>query len=280
MSIFRKWRQEPFIQFLILGGLIFSLYEFTSSDSTTASELKIKINSEMIQTLREQWLAKNAGEVEEKVLAELIENLIREEVLVREAKRIGLDKNDVIIHRRLMQKMDFLSANLSNMRVPDSEVLQGYYESNKKLYRVEEKRSFTHIYFSGEKRGDNAIADAQAFLDKLLEDETPASTRKGGDNFILAYDYKARSQQQVAQVFGAEFSKKLFVLEILNWQGPIVSEYGAHLVYLETIDRSYIPEISEINKKLVANFMKEQLATLKDKNYQEMRSRYQVIVED
>ena len=279
MSMFTTWLREPFIHFLILGGLLFGIYEFTSSDSTAASASTVKISSASIQTLEEQWLAKNGREVEAKVLDELIENLIREEILVREAKRLGLDKNDVIIHRRLMQKMDFLSANLSNMEVPDGDVLQAYYESNKELYRVKEKRSFTHIYFSGEKRGANAEADAQAFLDKNMEDKALALTQNAGDNFILTYDYKARSQQQVAQVFGADFSEKLFALEVLDWQGPIVSEYGAHLVYLESIERSFIPELSEIKKKLVDNFMKEQLAILKAENYQEMRSRYRIIVE-
>ena len=278
--MFSKCLREPFIHFLILGGLLFGLYEFTSSDSTAASESTLKISLEMIQTLEEQWLARNGRDVEESVLDELIENLIREELLVREAKRLGLDQNDVIIHRRLMQKMDFLSANLSSMEVPDDEVLQGYYEANKEAYRVDEKRSFTHIYFSGEKRGANAEADAQAFLDKPLEEKALESRRNVGDNFILTYDYKARSQQQVAQVFGAEFSEKLFALEILNWQGPIVSEYGAHLVYLESIERSYIPEIAGIYKKLVDNYMQEQLVILKDRNYQEMRSRYRIIVEN
>jgi peptidyl-prolyl cis-trans isomerase C len=278
--MFSKCLREPFIHFLILGGLLFGLYEFTSSDSTAASESTLKISLEMIQTLEEQWLARNGRDVEESVLDGLIENLIREELLVREAKRLGLDQNDVIIHRRLMQKMDFLAANLSSMAVPDDEVLQGYYEANKEAYRVDEKRSFTHIYFSGEKRGANAEADAQAFLDKPLEEKALESRRNVGDNFILTYDYKARSQQQVAQVFGAEFSEKLFALEILNWQGPIVSEYGAHLVYLESIERSYIPEIAGIYKKLVDNYMQEQLVILKDRNYQEMRSRYRIIVEN
>ena len=79
---------------------------------------------------------------------------------------------------------------------------------------------------------------------------------------------------------GAEFSEKLFALEILNWQGPIVSEYGAHLVYLESIERSYIPEIAGIYKKLVDNYMQEQLVIFKDRNYQEMRSRYRIILEN
>jgi peptidyl-prolyl cis-trans isomerase C len=278
--MFNVCLREPFIHFLILGGLLFGLYEFTSSDSTAASESTLKISLEMIQTLEEQWLARNGRDVEESVLDGLIENLIREELLVREAKRLGLDQNDVIIHRRLMQKMDFLAANLSSMAVPDDEVLQGYYEANKEAYRVDEKRSFTHIYFSGEKRGANAEADAQAFLDKPLEEKALESRRNVGDNFILTYDYKARSQQQVAQVFGTKFSEKLFALEILNWQGPIVSEYGAHLVYLESIERSYIPEIAGIYKKLVDNYMQEQLVILKDRNYQEMRSRYRIILEN
>ena len=42
-------------------------------------------------------------------LAGLIEDYIREEVLYREAVAMGLDRDDIIVRRRLRQKLEFLT---------------------------------------------------------------------------------------------------------------------------------------------------------------------------
>lgn len=43
----------------------------------------------------------------------LIEDRIREEIYYREALAMGLDRDDMIIRRRLRQKMEFLSHDLT-----------------------------------------------------------------------------------------------------------------------------------------------------------------------
>ena len=46
---------------------------------------------------------------------ELTEEFIRAEVLVREARRMGLDEGDFIIRQRLIQKLEFLSDTQANI---------------------------------------------------------------------------------------------------------------------------------------------------------------------
>ncbi|MFT5133354.1 MAG: peptidyl-prolyl cis-trans isomerase C, partial [Gammaproteobacteria bacterium] len=243
------------------------------------SSSKINISAEMIQTLREQWLKQNGSEADKDTMDELVESLVREEVMVKEAKRLGLDKNDIIIHRRLLQKMDFLSANLSQMQMPDEHVLNNYFEINKEKYRIAARRSFTHVYFSKERRSEKVFIDAQNALEKLSQEKTVSRAPEMGDNFILQYDYRERSQQQLAQVFGTDFAQALFNLNAAQWQGPILSEYGAHLVYIDQTAASYIPELDDIKARVMDDLIKEQLIEIKNKNYEDIRSRYQVTVE-
>ena len=145
-----KLFREPFIHFLIIGAVLFGLYEFTATESSSVLESKIEISPEMIKALREQWLKQSGIEPDKETMNELLESLIHDEVMIKEARRLGLDKNDIIIHRRLLQKMDFLLANMSQMQRPNEEALHQYFEINKEKYRVAAKRSFSHIYFSKE----------------------------------------------------------------------------------------------------------------------------------
>lgn len=273
------WVREPFFHFIIIGALLFALYEWSGKGSYTEAGNDIQITATATNELRQQWLKQNGSEADKDTLDELVDSLVYQEVLLREAKRLGLDKNDIIVRRRLIQKMEFLSANLAQMQTPDEEALLAYYELNKEKYRVAEKRSFTHIYLSKEKRGERLIEDANALLAVLLEQGTRAGAPERGDNFILQYDYSDRNQQQLAQVFGAEFAQALFNAKTEQWQGPILSEYGAHLVYIEQASESYFPEFAKIRTRVLDDTMKQQLNYLKDKNYDEMRSRYQINVD-
>jgi hypothetical protein len=43
----------------------------------------------------------------------LIEDHIKEEILYREALALGLDRDDIVIRRRMRQKMEFLSEDVA-----------------------------------------------------------------------------------------------------------------------------------------------------------------------
>ena len=276
----RKWLHEPFVHFILIGALLFCLYELTAVTTDPTLDTVIQINSADINQLSEQWLNQNGSKPDKSTLNELIESKIYQEVMLREAKRLGLDRNDTIVRRRLVQKMEFLSANLSQLQLPDNEILLAYFEKNEEQYRVVEKRSFTHVYFSKDKRGQSLLDDAQAVLDKLLQQDSDVRAATLGDNFILQYDYKNRSQRQLAQVFGDKFSHALFGLDAEQWQGPVLSEYGAHLVLIHQISASYIPGFMDIRSRVLNDFMQEKLVNLKEKSFSDMRARYQIHVDE
>ena len=274
-----KWLREPFFHFIIIGALLFTLYEFAAGKSSYESEELIHISSDTLDSLREQWRKQNGSEPDQAVLEELAESVIYQEVLLREARRLGLDSNDTIVRRRLVQKMEFLAANLAQMQTPNEETLAAYYDTNYKRYEIAERRSLTHIYFSQEKRGANLLDDATNLLSELQQEGATQHVANKGDNFILQYHYSDRTQQQLAQIFGNEFAERVFQLDIQQWQGPIVSEYGAHLVFVGKSNAAYLPGFKEVRSKVLNDVMQAQLDELKDKSYQTMRERYQIELE-
>ena len=153
-------------------------------------------------------------------------------------------------------------------------------EQTREKYRVVEKRSFTHVYFSKDKRGQSLLDDARAVLEMLSREISDVRAAALGDNFILQYDYKNRSQRQLAQVFGDKFSHALFGLDAEQWQGPVPSEYGAHLVRIQQVSASYIPGFMDIRSRVLDDFMQEQLVELKAQTYSAMRARYEIDVDE
>lgn len=274
-----KLLREPFVHFLIAGTMLFVLYEFTAADAARVDQDVINITTEDIGELREQWMKQHGEQANQETLSELIESLVYEEVMFREALRLGLDINDTIIRRRLIQKMEFLSANLSQLNVPDENALRSYYDKHVTQYAIEEKRSFTHIYFSRDRRAETMLDDARQLLEELKKTEANTRLAGHGDNFILQYDYRLRSKGQIARVFGREFADKLFELPTASWQGPLLSEYGAHLVRIQDVQPAHIPAYAELRDEVHKDLTQESLKQLQDDSYQALREAYQIKIE-
>ena len=148
----------------------------------------------------------------------LINAHVREEILVREARNLGLDDNDVIIRRRLAQKLTFLTEDLALLEPPtDAESIE-FFQTSAERYRIPARHSFSHVYFSPDARAtprEDAIAAAHHV------DET--NWRTLGDPFMLPGTFADVSEADVRKDFGARFSESLAKLTGDGWQGPVGS---------------------------------------------------------
>jgi len=277
--MFKHLLREPLLHFLLIGAALFGLYEVTGADKEADFSNAIHITAGDIKLLRESWLEQNGSAPDKNTLDQLIDSQIQEEILFREAKRLGLDKNDTIVRRRLIQKMRFLSANISQLQLPDDPMLMEYRNKNKQKYRTPETRSFTHVYFNDDLRGKALQVDVAQALQALTADEDRQTSAEYGDNFILQSHYKEASRARVAQVFGPGFADAVFAIDQGAWHGPVQSAYGTHLLRVHEVTASYLPELPDLREKLSGDLMREQLKNLKQKSYQQMRKRYQVTIE-
>ena len=87
-------------------------------------------------------------------MLDIIKQLLDEEILYREAIKLGLDKNDIIIKRRLAQKIGFLRQEGDTSLPTESEV-NDFYNRNLDKYYVEKRITFSHIYFSSSKTDED-----------------------------------------------------------------------------------------------------------------------------
>jgi parvulin-like peptidyl-prolyl isomerase len=188
----------------------------------------IDVNAATVERLCEQWRNQWHRSPDEPELRGLVQDHIREEVLYREGIALGLDQDDTIIRRRLAQKMEFLTQDLATLGPPDEASLTKYYEENGARYREPPRLTFSHLYFSREKRGAKAQADAKAALEVLAT--RPDAAGEYGDPCLLAHELDGASATEVDAQFGGDFAAAVEKLPLHEWQGPVPSSYGFHLV--------------------------------------------------
>jgi hypothetical protein len=180
---------------------------------------------------------------------------VREEVLHREALQLGLDEDDYVIRRRLVQKLEFITEGFAEASAGlDEAAVQRYFDANKADYYVEPYVTFTHVFFETEDRPREQARDlAEKELVKLNRDGVPfADAPRHGDRFLYHVNYVERTPDYVASHFGAPMAKALFELEANDfiWRGPFDSPYGVHLVLLTTNEPGREPELAELEGRV------------------------------
>ena len=96
-----------------------------------------------------------------------VADFVREEVLYREALALGLDRDDLVVRRRLVQKMEMLALRDGpGVSEPD---LMDHYLAHRADYTVPEAVSFRHVFFSAASRGAAAKHAAEAALGEVRD---------------------------------------------------------------------------------------------------------------
>ncbi len=271
----KKWYKEPLFHFLIIGALIFVVFSILNKEEDTVSGNKIVVSTAEIERLSDNWSNKWNRPPTETELRGLVDSYIKEEVYYREALALGLDQNDTILRRRLMQKMEFLSNDLAELNQPDEAALNKYFLDNQEKYEIPPRISFTHIYFSLDKRGAKASEDAKRVLSGINALRAPEL----GDTFMMQYDFVQETPFEVERLFGKSFAEQLFTLGTNTWLGPIESGYGLHLVRISEKIDSRMPELASVIDKVRTDFMFEQRQKVNKEIYEKFKERYEIVIE-
>jgi peptidyl-prolyl cis-trans isomerase C len=277
----RKWLREPLLHFLVAGALLLTFSNFFGHWAASgASQNRIRVSAAEIQRLRELWTRQWGHSPNPKQMNNLIDDYVREEIFYREALASGLDRDDTIIRRRLVEKMEFLSQEIASTTSPSDSELQKFFERNREKYRVPAQVAFTHIYFSSSKRGPAAEHDAERVLvDLASRPASFAQTPTLGDSFILQYEYPLQTRDQIKDLFGEEFAARVFAFETDRWAGPVRSSYGYHLVRVLQRVSPRLPDLSEVQGEVATEYKNQRLQTESDAYYAKLRQRYRVDVD-
>ncbi|MHC4439629.1 MAG: peptidyl-prolyl cis-trans isomerase [Planctomycetota bacterium] len=277
----KKIFKEPIVYFFVLGFVVFGLHSFLNraKQQEDKDPFIVEVTSADIEWIRSSWEARMKRPPTQSELQGLINSFIREEILSREAYSMDLDERDLVIQRRLVQKLIFVLEDLAESADPTDEELKDYMQKKQEKYRIPETISFTHIYFSLEKRKD-VLKEAETILAGLKSKNTsPEEAVSLGDAIMIDSTFRSKYPDEVARVLGRAFADELFSMDEKGWQGPVVSTFGLHLVYISDRTASRMPEFENIREDVKNDFMYERKKDVVDSAYNAVKSRYTIIVE-
>jgi len=270
----KGWLREPLVHFLGLGALLFILNGMFGNSAPT--DPSIVVSEPQIARLAQLFSAQWQRPPTREELDGLVEQQIREEVLYREAVALGLDQNDTIVRRRMVQKLEFLSQDLVDEN-PSETDLRTFFEDNAARFLEPAVLTFAHVYLNPDDRGDSLSGDAALLLADLRAGSA-GDTAELGDTFLLPLSFAQRSQREVAGLFGADFAADLTSLEVGSWQGPIASGYGLHLVLLAERVDARVPDFGTVRDKVRTEYLSVQRREADETMYQQLRERYRIDV--
>lgn len=273
-----KFLKEPLFHFLALGAVLFVLYGFVSKDSGD-SQNQLVVTRGDIRQLADTWEMQWRRPPTPAELQGLVNAHIKEQILYREALAMGLDQDDTIVRRRLAQKMEFLAQDIASWVEPTDQELEIFLEENPELFRTPVEVTFTHVYVSPDARGASARADAESLLTQLRTMGPGADTSMMGDRFMLQKHYSA-AEWEIARLFGSQFAADVVTLEPGDWQGPVESGYGLHVVLVRDRTDARMPLLDEVREQVNNEYMSVRQREANEAMYEQLRSRYEVTIED
>lgn len=270
-----KLLKDPLVHFLAVGIALFAVSAWRGQSISTGRE-RIVVTAEQVAQARAAAAVLQGREPTSAELDALVEPTIRDEVLYREALALGLDDNDDEVRRRLIEKMTYLTQDLADPEPSSAEALRQFYDANPEVFTIPALVSFDQVFFSPGMRGDTLEADAAAGLIALRAGRAPADV---GDRTPLRESYDDAPREQVAVLFGDALADALFGAAPGEWAGPFRSDFGLHVVRLRSRSDAKLPPYDEVAARVEEEFGAQRRREANERAYQEMRARYDVVVE-
>lgn len=272
--------RDPLLRFFLIGGVLALAYGAASGWIGRAEERVIEIDESEVALLAGRFERTWRRPPTEQELRGLVEARVREEVLYREALALGLDADDIVVRRRMVQKMELLTQDLALMTDPTDEELRQFFADNRDEYRTPARLDFRQLFFSADRRGEAAEADASALLAGIdagsVEEEELA---EAGDPSLLAPEYRQVTQADVTRSFGSSFATALFALEE-GWHGPLSSPFGFHLVQIVSRGAGADAVFDDVRAAVVRDFNRRRAELAKEEMYEGLLAEYEVAIDE
>lgn len=246
----RVWLSEPLVHF-VAAGLVLLAASKLHGDGDGAN--RIVITPQREAQLANRYAMQFGASPSRETLAQLVDQEIEEEILFRRGVALGLERDDEIVRRRVVQKMQFLLHDVQAPPEPQEAELSAYFELHAERYRTPPRVTFSHVFFSADKGDDEARARARHALERLDHGD-PAS--HWGDSFPDLLHFAAYDPEQVDRLFGrSEFAAAAFSVAPGRWMGPYRSGYGWHLIRVEARQEQRQPTFADVRERVRTDYL-------------------------
>jgi hypothetical protein len=318
----RRALRWPPLHFALIGGLLFAGESaLRVGDPPAADErLRIEVTDRHVRALVAQHERRVGQSADPATVRVLVDRYVEEEILYREALRLGLASDNPAVVLRLRQKLEFLDEGhtdgmkdeavlreaaamgladedvvlrnmfVRNMRLllarqgdrpPRETELESHLRRNAEDFRGQAHVSWRHVLLAKTDRRELRRSAADALLERLRSEGLPPErTTELGDSFAGGHAFRGMTRQRIETRFGSDFADAVLALPQGRWSDPIASPFGLHLVWVERHVPERMPGLKEVRDRVILSWRGEQRKAHVVQTLAALRARYDVVVAD
>ena len=273
-QLMRKFLREPLVHFLVIGVVLFIVFDLVNGGALRDLDKQVVVSAGRIEQLENIFAKTWQRPPSAEELKGLIDDFVLEEIYYRQAVEMGIDRDDTVIRRRMRQKLEFLTDDMAAAIKPTDDELAAYLADNANVFVRDTSYTFDQVYINPE-QPDIALKTG---VTELLA-ELRAGNSVAGDGGLLPVQFNAAPSRVVDGSFGLGFSRKLDGLEIGEWQGPVESGLGLHLVRLQSRTEGTLPKLSEIKPVVEREWDNEKRLETRRFINDQLLAEYNVVIE-
>ena len=271
MATLARWARQPLLHFVVLGAGLVGIERWQRPLPPTVIVVDREVRAGLVQDFSRRF-----GRAPSPVEAQaLVQRYIETEVLVREASRRHLGDGDVIVRRRLLQKMELLLDALGEQGPPSEAMLADYLATHAARYQRPPMLTLEQVFVSG--RSAEKKAQAEALRQRVQAGEGAVHL---GEPFLHGRRLGPLALPELSRLFGGDVGEQAQQQAPMQWSAPVVSAYGWHV--LRVIERTpgRPATLAEVHAEVLRDLGEETHAQRRKQALDKLRQRYQIQAPD
>ncbi len=266
--------REPLLHFSLIGVALFFIFGLVDDRMSGDPYNKVVVSAGRIEQLENIFTKTWQRPPTADELKRLVDDFVLEEIYYRQAVAMGIDSDDTVIRRRLRQKLEFLTDDMAAADVPTDEELVAYLAENADAFLRDTTYTFEQLYINPEQPG--------ADLERRIEEQLAAlraGNESSGDAGLLPSNFDATPARAVDGSFGLGFSESLDALPVGEWEGPIESGLGLHLIRIDTRIEGSLPDLDDIRPIVEREWANQKRLDTRQLINEQLLQDYDVVIE-
>lgn len=193
-----------------------------------------------------------------------------------EARALDLQRRDPVVRRHLATLMRMYLSRLAPSEFPTEAELQQFLTAHAGDFAAPPRVRLAHVHLSRDRRGPSLPADAARLRRRLVEGDTPPGAAAAlGDPFARGSQIVA-SASEIDGIFGPGFAAAVETLAPRTWSEPIASTYGLHLVWVYERFPAFEPPLEEVRSRVLHRLLRDRREERLADRVAALRARYTV----
>ena len=269
----RQLLTEPMLHFAFIGIALFGVHRWIAPNAVEGH--RVIVTQGVVDDLVTQHQAAKGRAPSSIELNNLIELYVRDEILYREGVKLGLDRDDIVVKRRVRQKIEVMAEEEAAL-APTEADLAAYLAAHRPRFMQPALLTFEQVYLGPASAGPDAVRTAAITGDALRKGADPEQL---GKRTLLARTMVETPADLVARDFGDGFAVALEQAPVGEWRGPIDSSFGSHYVRVSARTAAVAPPLDAVRDQVVREWENARRQRARSDEYAKMRGQYEVSVE-